>query len=207
MPKNTATINNKDSSKSEKRTAEIYRVAANLIKEKGYHATSMNDIAKRLKLTKAGLYYYIDGKSDLLFSIIQFGMKQLEDQVVLPCRAIADPEDRLRQIIEKHTVLILDLGGAISILTDEVQKLPLAQRREIVAMKRGYMDLMRNTLRQLGVQKKMRQLNTNVTAMNVFALILGVARWYNPKKGWSSARVSREVSKFAMGAVLNDDDV
>jgi AcrR family transcriptional regulator len=44
----TTTTTSQRSSKSEIRTAEIYRVAANLIQEKGYDATSMNDIAKKL---------------------------------------------------------------------------------------------------------------------------------------------------------------
>ncbi len=202
MPK--ATINSKSAklSKSEKRVAEIYRVAANIINEKGYEATSMNDIARKLKLTKAGLYYYIDGKRDLLFAIIKFGMQQLEDNVLEPCQAIEDPEERLKEIIERHTILILELGGSISILTDEIQSLTPANRKKIVAMKRVYMDFVRKTLRELRSQKKMRQINLNITAMNLFAVILGVARWYSPRKGWGSAKVAREISKFVMGAIV-----
>ena len=106
---------------SEKRAAQIYRAAAELIQEKGYDATSMNDIAKKLKLTKAGLYYYIDGKNDLLYSIIKFGMQNLKEKVIEPCRKIADPEERLRKVVEGHAVLLMDMGGAITILTDETQ--------------------------------------------------------------------------------------
>ncbi len=113
-----------------------------------------------------------------------------------------DPEDRLRKMIENHTVLILELGGSISILTDEVQSLTPANRRKIIALKRDYMEFVRETLRELRAQKKMRQLNINVASMNLFALIVGVARWYNPKKGWSIKKTSREISKFAMGALL-----
>ena len=198
----TTTTTSQRSSKSEIRTAEIYRVAANLIQEKGYDATSMNDIAKKLKLTKAGLYYYINGKRELLYSIIKFGMQQLEDQVLTPCRAIEDPEDRLKQMIERHTLMILVIGGSISILTDEIQSLTPANRKRIVVLKRGYMELVRETLQELRAQKKMKQLNINITAMNIFAVILGVARWYSPKKGWTSKKVSREVSKFVMGGIL-----
>ncbi len=202
MPKTTLTKTTPDPSKSEKRSAEIFKVAANLIQEKGYVATSMNDIAKKLKLTKAGLYYYINGKRDLLYSIIQFGMQELEDKVIKPCEDIADPEERLKQMIEKHTALILDLGGAISILTDEVQSLTPANRRKIVKLKRVYVEIVRSTLREIKAKKKLRPLNTNIASMNLFAVIVGVARWYNPKKGWSSQRVSSEVSKFIMGALL-----
>jgi AcrR family transcriptional regulator len=202
MKKIIASQNAPNSSKSKKREAKIFRVAANLIKEKGYHATSMNDIAKKLKLTKAGLYYYIKGKNELLLSIIEFGMQNLHNQVIDPCTCIKDPEERLREIIERHTSLILELGGTISILTDEVQRLSPAQRIKIIDQKRDYLELVRKTLRQLRAQKKMSSLNIDITAMNLFAVILGVARWYKPKKEWSTKKISREVSKFVMGTIL-----
>ncbi|MDA1067089.1 MAG: TetR/AcrR family transcriptional regulator [Verrucomicrobia bacterium] len=202
MPATPAVSKEPPSSNSEKRAAQIFRVAAELIQEKGYDATSMNDIAKKLKLTKAGLYYYINGKNDLLYSIIKFGMQNLEDHVIAPCREIADPEERLRQIIERHTVLIMDLGGALTILSDEVQSLPAANRKKITDLKRGYLEFVRKTLNELKAQKKMCSLNADIAAMNLFAVILGVARWYNPKKGWTSKRISKEASKFIMGAVL-----
>ncbi|MBH55303.1 MAG: hypothetical protein CMI18_13295 [Opitutaceae bacterium] len=191
-------------SNSEMREAQIYRVAAELIQQKGYDATSMNDIAKKLKLTKAGLYYYIDGKNDLLYSIIKFGMQVLDEQVIQPCGKITDPEKRLEQIIQRHTVSLLELGGAISILTDEEHKLPPAKRKKIVELKRSYLDFVRKSLNELKAQKKMRNLNLNIAAMNFFAVILGVARWYNSKKGWSSQRIAREVSKFIKGAILTE---
>lgn len=203
MPGKSTTTKEPLLSNSEKRAAQIYRVAAELIQEKGYDATSMNDIAKKLKLTKAGLYYYINGKNDLLYSIIKFGLENLQEQVIKPCSEIADPEERLVQIIERHTTMLLDFGGAITILTDEVQSLPPANRRKINGAKRDYLNFVRKTLRELKAQKKMRKLNVDITAMNFFAVILGTARWYDPKKGWDCHRTAKEVSRFIMGAILN----
>src|SRR5215475_2053683 len=88
------------------RLGEIYRAAALLICEKGYDATSMNDIAEAVGLTKAGVYHHIEGKKDLLFRIMNFGMDELEENVIIPARALPDPESRLRSIITNHTRLI-----------------------------------------------------------------------------------------------------
>jgi AcrR family transcriptional regulator len=41
--------------------------AASLFNQKGYHATSLNDVAERLKFTKTVIYYYVKNKNDLLF--------------------------------------------------------------------------------------------------------------------------------------------
>src|SRR6266850_1076444 len=88
------------------RLAEIYRAAAQIICEKGYDATSMNDIAEAVGITKAGLYHHIPGKKDLLFRIMNFGLDALEEEVIIPTRAIADAEQRLRAIISNHVRLI-----------------------------------------------------------------------------------------------------
>src|SRR5262245_57355917 len=88
------------------RLAEIYRAAAQIICEKGYDATSMNDIAEAVGITKSGLYHHISGKRDLLFRIMSFGMDSLDEQVIHPGRAIADAEQRLRTIISNHVQLI-----------------------------------------------------------------------------------------------------
>ncbi len=45
------------------------------------NATSVNDIANALGMTKAGLYHYINGKKELLFDIMNFGLDELEEEV------------------------------------------------------------------------------------------------------------------------------
>ena len=60
----------KKSAPNNERLAEIYRAAAQIILRKGYDATSVNDIANALGMTKAGLYHYINGKKELLFDIM-----------------------------------------------------------------------------------------------------------------------------------------
>src|SRR5688572_24614129 len=48
------------------RAPEVYRTAARIILQKGYDGTSVSDIADALGITKAGLYHYISGKTELL---------------------------------------------------------------------------------------------------------------------------------------------
>ncbi len=52
------------------RKIEILRSAALLFHKKGFDATSMNDIAKAVSLTKPGLYYYVQSKEDY-FSLLR----------------------------------------------------------------------------------------------------------------------------------------
>ena len=101
------------SAPNNERLAEVYRTAAQIILRKGYDATSINDIANALGMTKAGLYHYINGKKELLFDIMNFGLDELDEEVVTPACSIADASSRLRFIITSHARLVMgtSMGG------------------------------------------------------------------------------------------------
>ena len=130
----------KKSALKDERLAEVYRTAAQIILRKGYDATSVNDIANALGMTKAGLYHYINGKKELLFDIMNFGLDELCNEVVTPAQAIADTGARLRFIIASHARLVTRGQGAITILVDEISALTPSQNRKITRRKRAHFD-------------------------------------------------------------------
>ncbi|TXT35761.1 MAG: hypothetical protein FD138_1230, partial [Planctomycetota bacterium] len=152
------------------RKAQIYRAAAELIVEKGLDATSMNDIARAVDLTKPGLYHYITGKKDLLFSIMQFAMETVETVIVEPAEAITDAEERLRFMLERHAGMT-DYVREITILTEELPALAPEDRDIIIGRKRRYRDFVRDTLYELKYEGKLRDLDVDVATMNIFATV------------------------------------
>src|SRR2546427_7821222 len=84
------------------RRAEICRAAAQIFRDRGFDATSVSDIARALKMTKAGLYHYFTSKEALLYEIMMFGLDRVRDEVVIPLQAVKDPEERLRQLVVRH---------------------------------------------------------------------------------------------------------
>ena len=187
------------------RAAQVLMTATKLICRNGFAATSMNDIAKAVNLTKAGLYYYTKGKGDLLYKIMTFAMDCVERDILATCQEISDPEQRLRKIVLQHLKVTFLTGGAITIVTEEVNELPAAQKRAIVARKRRYLDLVRNTLRELKKSGRLRNLDVTVAALNLFATTLGVARWYQPKGRFTSDRVANETTRFIISGLLQDE--
>jgi AcrR family transcriptional regulator len=184
------------------RTEEIYVKAAEIFHDKGFDATSMNDLAEAFQLTKAGLYYYIKSKEELLFAIMSFGMDCLERHVLAPARAEPDAEKRLRLILKTHARLLTEGSKAIPILSDEVAGLSAKHRRRILARKRGYFDLVRDTLEALKEEGKLRGVDTAVATFCLFGMLLWLPRWYRPKGRLSSGAVIEEVLKMALGGLL-----
>jgi len=189
---------------AEDRTAEICFTAARVIYEKGYDAASMNDIAAAANLTKAGLYYYTTGKQDLLYRIIDIAMSMVEQNVIQACIDIADPEARLEQIIRNHIATVTDGAGAVTILTDEVNCLPSEQRTEIIERKRQYLEFVRQTLRELNDKGRLRDLDPDIAALNLFSTILGFPRWYHQDGQLSPSEITEQIMRFTLGALLKE---
>src|SRR5215471_7440155 len=113
------------------RRARMCRTAAQLFRDRGFDATSVSDVARALGLTKAGLYHHFESKESLLYEIIMFGLDKVRDEVLVPVRAIRDPEERLRQLILRHARIITRGQGAVAHLGDEMRALPPAARKQV----------------------------------------------------------------------------
>lgn len=189
------------------RLDQIYYVAARIFCEKGYDATSMSDIADAVGITKAGIYHYVASKQDLLFAIMNFGMDRLETRVITPARAVADAERRLRTTIRNHALLIME-GSAVAgynpvtVLNDEMAGLTPAHRRKVLQRKRDYLDLLRDTLRQLKDEGKLKEVDDTVAAFSLFGMLLWLSRWYHPDGKLSAEQVANEMEKIALGGIL-----
>jgi AcrR family transcriptional regulator len=188
----------------EARAGHIYRVAAEIMCRKGYEATSMNDIADAVGLTKAGIYHYIRGKEDLLFQIMTFAMDMVDSDVIAPARQVRDAEQRLRTILERHARRILEVGGAVTIILDEMPGLTPAHRRVIKGRKRAYFELVRETLVELSAQGKLRDVNPAVAAFCLFGMILWISRWYRRDGELPGDLVLRDFIEVGMNAVLRN---
>lgn len=189
------------------RLGEIYRVAAQIICEKGYDATSMNDIAEAVGITKAGIYHHIPGKKDLLFRIMNFGLDALDEQVIRPASRVADAEQRLRTTIIRHVQLITGRStprgtNPVTIVVDEVAGLTPAHRRKIDKRKRVYVDFIRESLIQLKSEGKLRDVDVTVATFSLLGMILWLSRWYRTDGRLGPDQIADEVTKIAMGGVL-----
>jgi len=185
------------------RLSEIYHAAARIIFEKGFDATSMNDIAEAVGITKAGIYHYIDGKKGLLFAINSYGLDLLDWQVLTPARAVEDAEERLKTIIANHISLITSGNSHIAILVDEVAGLSRAHRRAIDRRRRAYLDFVRETLEQLKREGKLKDVDVTVAAFSLFGMILWLSRWFKSYGKLTSEEIAREIQKIAIGGLLN----
>jgi TetR/AcrR family transcriptional regulator, cholesterol catabolism regulator len=162
------------------RRMEICLTAAHTFVKRGFDATSVNDIAAALGITKAGLYHYISSKESLLFDIITLGLDSIDEEVVEASRTIADPEARFLDIVLRHALLATCNNGVITLLIDEVHALPQPQRKKINLRRRKYFEYVRAALRELEAVGRLQDIDPTVAAFSVIGAIVWLPQWFRP---------------------------
>ena len=188
--------------KSLDRTQEIYLTAAQIFFTKGYNSTSLNDIADALNITKAGLYYYVESKQELLYRIINLGLDNVKAEVLDPAREIADAEERLRFIIYNHARLSAGGNHAVIIISHEVNELNFRQREETLKRRRDYFDFIRNTLVELKSEEKLQDIDLTTATFTLLGMIIWLSRWYSPNGKMSVENVCEDVCEMAMRGIM-----
>src|SRR6267378_6173952 len=161
---------------------EILRTAARLFQQQGYDATSMNDVAAALKLSKGGLYHHFQSKDEILFEIMNHAMDITEERVLNAARGIANPEERLRTLIRLHIEVVLSpRDREITVMLHENHPLPPTLRKRINARKKDYIHFLENLVAEV---QRVRQSKGTVTpraaAFALLGMINWIYQWYRP---------------------------
>jgi AcrR family transcriptional regulator len=162
---------------------EILRTAARLFQQQGYDATSMNDVAAALKLSKGGLYHHFQSKDEILFHLMDHAMDITEERVVNPARGIADPEERLRTLIRLHIRVVLgERDREITVMLHENHPLPPPLRKRINARKKDYIHFVENLIAEVQRARHSKgSVSPRAAAFALLGMINWIYQWYKPE--------------------------
>jgi AcrR family transcriptional regulator len=197
---------------------EILRTAARLFQQRGYDATSMNDVAAALKLSKGGLYHHFQSKDEILFEIMDHAMQLTEERVLTPVRGIADPEERLRTLIRLHIEVVLSpRDREITVMLHENHPLPPALRKRINSRKKDYIHFLENLMAE--VQTKSTQtksapsqarpphqgkarVSPRAAAFALLGMINWIYQWYKPEGDLQAQNLIPQFTDLIFGGIL-----
>jgi AcrR family transcriptional regulator len=153
--------------------SDIIQAAAQIIREKGYHGTSMQDIADEVKLQKASLYHHVTSKQDILFTILE----QALDLLISDMREVVDselnPEEKLRLAMQIYMGRLSEDADLATVLLLEHRSLEDKLRTRHTARRDRYELLWRKIIQEGIDVGAFRSVDVNVAT---FA-ILGVQNW------------------------------
>jgi AcrR family transcriptional regulator len=183
---------------------EILRTAARLFQQRGYDATSMNDVAASLKLSKGGLYHHFQSKDEILFEIMNHAMDITEERVLGPVRGIAKAEDRLRALIRLHIEVVLSpRDREITVMLHENHPLPPALRRRINGRKKEYIHFLENLIAEIqGSRRAAPRVSPRAAAFALLGMINWIYQWYKPEGELQVQNLVPQFTDLLFGGLL-----
>jgi AcrR family transcriptional regulator len=183
---------------------EILRTAARLFQQRGYDATSMNDVAAALKLSKGGLYHHFQGKDEILFEIMNHAMDITRERVLAPVRSIVDPEDRLRLLIRRHMEVVLSpRDREITVMLHENHPLPPALRRRINTRKKEYVHFVEDLIAEVQrVRHAKGGVSPRAAAFALLGMINWIYQWYKPEGALQAHSLIPQFTDLFLGGIL-----
>ncbi len=155
------------------RRSELTREAAKLFAQKGYHGTSIGDIANALGVQKGSLYSHIASKEDLLYETMREGADAFHGALDAIPEGLALPE-QIRFALRGHLRVVAEQLDVATVFVQEWRYLEGARREEIVAERRRYEERIRALFRDGRERGELRSdLDEGVAAL----LLLSAANW------------------------------
>lgn len=196
--------------RSNDRRSEILTEAARLFRERGYHATRMDDVADAVKLNKGTLYYYYESKANLLFEIL---LNTNERRLVSMRSGLVgdlEPDVRIRSYIE-DTIDYLAKNPVEAVVSfQEAPFLHLWLSRDQVAVLRSRQaEFEQYAIDAVEAGQRSglftQQLDSRVAAQALTAIVSWFVRWYRPGGRLTAHEVAQQSSLLVLGGLLTPE--
>jgi AcrR family transcriptional regulator len=160
----------------DKRTA-ILRTAAQLFAEKGYEATSLDNIAERMGMHKATLYHYVDNKESILYQCLILSFGDLDEVIEATKDRSVPVLDRLRAFVRSVAVAQNNDFGRCQVL---VGARPLeTQGTDIRKFQRRLDNTVRDLLTEGIADGTIKPCKPGMFSALLFGALNWVPRWHS----------------------------
>ncbi|HXY97033.1 MAG TPA: TetR/AcrR family transcriptional regulator [Steroidobacteraceae bacterium] len=167
----------------------VIRAAAREFNRKGYHNTSLDDIAARLEVTKPTVYYYVTSKEQLLFECFLAGIEQIR-AAFRDARELKRPaRERLNAVLRRYGAAVASEFGWCMVRAED-QDLSPAMSRHIKALKSEIDHGIRRLIRE-GVQEgSIEPCDPKMAAFALAGALNWIAHWYREDRSLSGAEIA-----------------
>jgi len=155
------------------RRTELTREAARLFAERGYHGTSIGDLAKAMGVQKGSLYAHIDSKQDLLYDAMREGAEAFHaalDEIPDDLRVT----ERIRLALRAHLRVVAEQLDIATVFVREWRYLEGERAVEFLAERRRYEERFRALFRE---GRELGELRTDLDDQAAALLVLSAANW------------------------------
>ena len=174
----------------------LLQVAVKLFNERCYDGTSMEDLSRKLGITKSAIYHHVPSKQELLRLAVDRALNGLfavaHDTEFIEGRAI----DRLEHLVRGSVGVLIEQLPFVTLLlrvrgNTKVERTALARRRE-------FDQIVTKLVKQAEMEGDVRpDIDPAVTSRLLFGMVNSLTEWYRPRRGSTGAELADAVCKIA----------
>ena len=182
--------------------AQILRAAADLFRERGYQASTVEHIAARLGMSKASLYIHFRAKDEMLAAISRETIEAFTRDLSLVLGSRLDPAEKLRRVVRQHVRFVIANRSFLTVFFGEEANLPPRFARSLAAQKDRYDKGVERIVLE-GVRAGVfRDVAPRLVVFGVLGMVNWVHKWYNPAGRWGAEEISNAFLSLIEGGLL-----
>lgn len=175
----------------ERRRADVVAAAAQLFAQRGYHATSIDDLIAATGLTRGGLYHYTDSKQGLLFAIFDELMEPLLARAREILAEPASPEQHLRAVVDAWVAHIATHLDHMVVFNQERGTLERDPRwQHLRAARREFEQLLAGVLRRGQEDGSFTMRDPGLTLLTLLGMVNYTPQWFAPAGRLKPAQIA-----------------
>lgn len=191
---------------------DILQAAANCFSERGYAATSIDDVARRLGATKGRIYHHYSSKADLFADVFRAGM-EMNYRAIEPVRSrTGKAVDRCRAMALTHTMQMIATRRFQRVVWEGVEMhlrgATTPEQRSVFSAllesRSRYSRIFRDAIEEARSDGDMRFADLGIANQLMFVALNSPIFWYSPRPGETADHIeaiARQIVAFAMSGL------
>ena len=185
----------------------ILRASAKIFAEKGFHHTSIRDIARATGMSLAGLYYYFRTKEELLFLIQEQCLLTLLQKWEKAVNPETDVRSRIRIFAENHLGFFLHNMHEMKVMAHEDESLTGEFEEKILVLKRRYVKILTDLVKELQTQEGGKGMDPRVATFSLFGMMNWIYTWYHSRRDLPLPELIQQMLRIYFFGILTGNKV
>ena len=164
--------------------------AADLFRERGYRAATLDELARRVGIAKPTLYGYFRSKEELLAAIFHRTMSLFERDLAAIRTSRERPAAQLRRVIRFHVGAVIAERSFLTVFFGEETNLPPSLGRAIRRRKAHYDRTVLGIVRAAARGGEIRTTNPKLLVFALLGMANWVHHWYDPSGEWTADTIA-----------------
>jgi AcrR family transcriptional regulator len=183
------------------RRGEVLATAEQLFARRGFHATSVRDIADALNIKGGSLYAHIESKEDLLWELVSAAAERFMGALRPILASDLVPVERLRKAVVAHVHVITSNLEAAAVFTNEWKCLSEERRREFAATRDEYEHAFRQMVTDCIRSGAFADVDEKFATLLILSSANWIFQWYRPDGPMTPEEIARKLTDLLLNGL------